>query len=181
MKFDQFSLQADDALSGVVSTNDPNLAAYTREYDVLLDWFASNRGTWTRDKVRLAGLSVYGWMPTILRAEKKLIDESAINGFFHDVAQKLNSEPEQFPEQSFNFLNRSVVGTSKFLHFWAPNYFAIWDSRICTVLYGHPVANNVALYREYSSNIRQYAKSKTKTLREVEFALFATQGSDGQT
>ncbi len=159
----------------------PDEMGYLREYPILVKWFASFRGNWTGDRVRLAGLAVYGWMPTILRAEKKLHTESQIAAFFDDIADRLNGEAADFPKPCWNFLNNSYVGTSKFLHFWSPTTFAIWDSRICKTLHGHGRANHLALYADYNRNIIRYSDERTISVREVETVLFLASKSDGQT
>jgi hypothetical protein len=159
----------------------PEEKAYLREYPILLDWFASFRREWTGNRVRLAGLAVYGWMPTILRAEKKLRAEGEIEPFFDDIARRLNDEENEFPVSSWNFLNSSYVGTSKFLHFWSPTTFAIWDSRICKTLHRHGRANDPKLFADYKKNITRYSEERTISVREIETVLFLASKSDGET
>src|SRR5258708_7520084 len=51
--------------------------------------------------------------------------------------------------------NNSVVGTSKFLHFVAPEVFPIWDSRIAAVFgfrHGYQI-NNALNYTKYCNTI----------------------------
>ncbi|MBZ9603334.1 hypothetical protein [Phyllobacterium chamaecytisi] len=72
--------------------------------------------------------AVYGWMPTILKSPptgsgasdlKRLVEAGRDKGNYLD----LNAWKE-----TLQAINNSVVGTSKFLHFSAPDVFPIWDS-----------------------------------------------------
>jgi hypothetical protein len=88
-------------------------------------------------------------------------------------------------------INNSVVGTSKFLHFVAPEIFPIWDSRIAAVFgFRHDYQINNALnYRKYCDAIHdrlarpidwpillandETLSRKTTNVRKLEFCLFA--------
>ncbi len=143
--------------------------SYYTEYEVLKRWFA-RRGVWKVEDVRLAGLAIYGWMPTILRAEGRNKKPSKIN--FASIAERLNRG--DLPPEYWNFLNNSYVGTSKFLHFWNPNRFAVWDSRIHGVFYEKGSAENLQRITDYQDDMRAFGQD----LRETEFALFRYAKSD---
>jgi hypothetical protein len=132
---------------------------YAAHYVILLEWFRQqNDRKWTSELVLMGGLAVYGWMPTILRTDITKLDE---------VAKSLNMG--QPPAR--RFLNNSVVGSSKFLHFWRPDKYAIWDSNIAKVL--ELKTNSEEHYENYLHDIRHFAAtSRRKSIRYIEFALF---------
>jgi hypothetical protein len=142
--------------------------SYQNEHVIFVNWFAQNEGKWTAELVRLAGLAVYGWMPTILRAEGRNGKPRIID--FAEIAKLLNSG--SILKEHYSFLNRSVVGTSKFLHFWRPEEYAIWDSKIWRSLkVGGPV-NSIDSYVKYLHDIHLFCSREKLRIREVEFALF---------
>ena len=89
---------------------------------------------------------VYGWMPTALNLVKyeKVADSLSPDklrkiGQILDRAKKAESFKEIFSSGDFSklktFINNSVVGASKILHFCKPDVFAIFDSKICNALF----------------------------------------------
>ena len=78
------------------------------------------------------------------------------------------------------FLNGSVVGTSKFLHFWRPSEYAIWDSNIRAALGISQYRDALTSFEYYLHDIRMFCSARTESIREVEFALFNV-GSNGKT
>jgi hypothetical protein len=98
---------------------------YEFHYKALLDWFQSQE-KWSANRVMLGCLAVYGWMPRILEVGRSA-DRCLTFARANDVAKKLNDGTASIDPP---FVNQSIVGTSKFLHFWNPNEFAIWDSRV---------------------------------------------------
>lgn len=71
---------------------------------------------------------IYGWMPTIINIDNTKTDESlAIINKAKSEQLLNNSELEVLK----SYINNSMVGTSKLLHFINPKNYAIWDSRIC--------------------------------------------------
>ena len=95
---------------------------YVRQYPHLLDLADTLRN---RDLYPLA-LAVYGWMPTILRSFEPRHIPSSIRDAA-DASEWL----AQLPQAA---VNRSWVGTSKFLHCLHPTIFPIWDRRVAEVL-----------------------------------------------
>jgi len=98
----------------------------------MLHWFEQQEGRWDANGVILGSLAVFGWMPTILEgrtpSSKVMTTERA-----ELIANSLNArEVEGVP---FDFVNNSSVGTSKFLHFWRPSEFPIWDINVSAALY----------------------------------------------
>ncbi|MEM9087036.1 MAG: hypothetical protein AAGB23_14035 [Pseudomonadota bacterium] len=134
---------------------------YAEDYDRIVDWFKAQK-PWAPDNVRVACLVVYGWMPTIFRSGK--------NKDFGGFAKELSNG--SVSNKYHAFLNNSYVGTSKFLHFWKPEEYAIWDSRICDVLgWGHN-ANTKANFDKYQAYASKLAKEKGLTMRKIEQSLF---------
>ncbi|MGB3794785.1 MAG: hypothetical protein WA957_00580 [Alteraurantiacibacter sp.] len=139
-----------------------NDAIYKDDYIAISKWFDS-QGQWDASSVRLGCLIVYGWMPTIFRSAK--------TKSFNEVAVCLNND--EIPTRLHNFANNSFVGTSKFLHFWKPHHFAIWDSRICKTLKWGIDANVAAKFGVYQEYCRRYVGEHPEvSFRDVEQALF---------
>lgn len=113
--------------------------------------------------VRAAALTVYGWMPTIMRSVdldavrriRPVLDRLRREGV-DAVADYLANSSPQGRRHLLTFVNNSVVGTSKFLHFLNPNGFAIWDSKIAS-LFGIQSLSGINSTRNYSNYISAIA------------------------
>ena len=117
---------------------------------------------------------IYGWMPTILqlKCEYKKIDnyiseifeilqhlkfckyETIDEFLFSDLCNESSLIPKKFRNRfSFlqSFINNSIPGTSKLLHFLRPEDFPILDSNIYNSLYekNGTTAGTQYTYREY--------------------------------
>lgn len=102
-----------------------------------------------------AAYAVYGWMPTILKRVDNLARLSQFMGEVRSLsvneALPLVREAAAVSKDGIlTSLNNSVVGTSKLLHFFRPDLFPIWDSRIAR-LFGlaNGRHNNSAVYLAY--------------------------------
>lgn len=136
---------------------------YEDDYIAIRNWF-DGRATWTDHDVRTGCLMVYGWMPTIFKYGK--------DGGFADIAKAMNEG--EIPTSRMNFCNNSFVGTSKFLHFWRPWEFAIWDSRICNILGWGRVTDTIDNFLTYQDFCRRISTERPNlSLREVEQSLFS--------
>jgi hypothetical protein len=103
---------------------------------------------------------VYGWMPTVLDLNPTNIPNGLKRG-----AELLTQvkETKRLTDIEIALLaklvNNSLVGTSKLLHFTAPNAFAIWDSKIYAFVFQEKAhnyrVNQVGKYREYISRLDQ--------------------------
>ena len=156
---------------------------------------------------------VYSWMPTILniagrdpKADKNLhkIKEDAIEGL-NNISKNLDGESSEKDLKKLKmFINNSVVGMSKFLHFSFPDEYPIWDSRVESVLYetAHPkwdpTKSNyhrikiIGNYMEYRKSCLELIKDNKnglikkfdkyeelkglRDLRKIEFLLFLKGG-----
>ena len=117
-----------EALSG-----DKGARPYLLDYPLLIEAARGLRKSGdTASLYAIAGMA-YAWMPTILKnwpaadALENLAKRAGEQGSAADAAKSLASESKWNPE-----INRSWVGTSKFLHFFAPDVFPIWDSVVAS-------------------------------------------------
>lgn len=82
---------------------------------------------------------VYGWMPTIFDFRSDNFEEA--------IEILNNAKKGEIPtvkqlEILKGLFNKSLVGTSKLLHFINPEKFAIWDSRVYRYLTGQEAYNH---------------------------------------
>ncbi|WP_155805953.1 hypothetical protein [Erythrobacter litoralis] len=122
-------------------------------------------------------LAVYGWMPGIPR---NLIDEKKRPRTAEMLSKLQCGDLSQCSDM--RFINGSVIGTSKFLHFLRPETFAIWDTNVAIALAYpdswsgaakapvHRSVDNEDRYRKYLRGLSLAQNSEN--LRELEFALF---------
>jgi hypothetical protein len=98
-------------------------------------------------------------MPTIL--DLNLINREEVLSILNKVKRNEELCKEEI-ESIKTCINNSLVGTSKLLHFIAPENYAIWDSRIYRYItqsgskYG---INKVDYYQSYLSQIKKIANS----------------------
>jgi hypothetical protein len=130
---------------------------YVQTYPDILAYFAdlTQRKAWTPTAVRLGFLIVYGWMPTTIRS------------FDHEKAAALASHLNErvaldaMVELVAKVANNSMVGGSKFLHFYDPENFPITDS-VLQMLTGKPSQyreNDVQLYRIYCEAVERISET----------------------
>ena len=121
-----------------------DIKTYTYTYEKFIDHFEELRKKDKEEWLVIGSSIVYSWMPTILniagrdpKADKNLqkIKEDAIEGL-NNISKNLDGESlEKDLKKLKLFINNSVVGMSKFLHFSFPDHYPIWDSRVESVLY----------------------------------------------
>ena len=159
---------------------------YATHYEPIKNWFQNvPKNGWTADRVIQGSLMVYGWMPTILEGRKTdslimMTQETA-----KDFGEQLNANdttPCELPTVHWNFINGSHVGTSKFLHFWKPDCFAIWDINVARALIAdkdiasklrHDQIECFGSVEKYQKLIRAFvASNQTFTIRAIEQILF---------
>ena len=90
-----------------------SVTKYDDGYEALLKFGKSIK---TKEDGVILAHAVYAWMPTILN--KWDFDDIGLGAIQAGI---LPDKP---------FLNNSWVGTSKFMHFVAPDVWPIWDSRV---------------------------------------------------
>ncbi len=100
----------------------------------------------------------YGWMPTVFDFRSGDIDSVII---ILNKARKSAIVTVEELTLLKGFLNGSLVGTSKLLHFLAPDAFPIWDSRVYRYFYRETPhfyrMDNVEKYVEYYGTCRTIA------------------------
>lgn len=110
---------------------------------------------------------VYAWMPTILRlyiTDLKKVDCEKLDQVVHliNLAKKKGTLYKDEINYLAKIINNSVVGTSKLLHFIAPESFSIWDSRVYRYLYNQKPhnyrLNDVSEYLKYIDIIKKIIK-----------------------
>lgn len=135
------------------NTNPSRFNSYIASYDYFCKFFKEAKFEEKPELVVVCLYMVYGWMPTILDLKKHdtgtvslSVDKLRTIGKILDKVKNLNSFEEIFSngkneESDFRklktFINNSVVGTSKVLHFCNPSVFAVFDSNICNAIF-HP-------------------------------------------
>jgi len=142
----------------IIEDNDFNLASaetfstYDFSYKYLLEIFKDLTTKGDLKQWLIGGSSIiYSWMPTILNFSKGSDDDEKANTHLKECIKalkfikkeiagdfvKLLNNPAFYTKDKechintlTSFINNSIVGTSKFLHFSFPEHFPIWDSRV---------------------------------------------------
>lgn len=150
-----------------------HLAGFEHQLDLDLDrWAATDRiperriytylATYPHIRATVAGFSritsdeiyatiamVYGLMPTAMNLRRGDMEPflAPLNAL-RDTGQRLTAGELDGLKA---LVNNSIVGTSKLLHFLAPETYPVWDSRINRFLNGEPrpETNSVPRYRDY--------------------------------
>lgn len=141
------------------ATSISNDDSYILSYPHLLNYFALKTHI-TPEEVVCGAHMVYGWMPTILDlyTKKPNIDLLTAADILN-LAKNSGALTDHQIEQLSRLVNNSLVGTSKLLHFIAPDKFAIWDSRVYAFVYNEKAynhrVNSVSKYRRYLSLLNQ--------------------------
>jgi hypothetical protein len=118
--------------------NNKLFKSYYKSYPEFLKYFNNLKGPLTIHNLIIGINFTYSWMPTIFKFGSDRYD---------DALKILNNAKNGIPpdEGELNvlkkFLNNSLVGTSKLLHFINPEEFAIWDSKVYYYLTGKKQTN----------------------------------------
>lgn len=135
--------------------------SYLLSYPHLLSYFASRDIFDASDLVRGAHM-VYGWMPTILNLAKSPNPDFNIGAEILNRARRDGRLSKDAIKSLVKLINNSLVGTSKLLHFVAPNKFAIWDSKVYTFVYEerphHHQLNQVDRYCKYLRKLKKLCR-----------------------
>ena len=138
--------------------------SYIVSYPYFLDYF-SKKEMYVVEDVVCGAHMVYGWMPTILDLYlgpgKLTLGEAA------EIlsALKRSGEVSDYNlEKLAGLINNSLVGTSKLLHFIAPENHAIWDSRVYSFVYEerpyNDRVNQVLKYRKYLDILKELQRDQ---------------------
>lgn len=142
----------------LAKTTEVKNTSYIRTYASLINFF-KNKELITQDDLVVGSHMIYGWMPTIVE----------LNYDYSDVAIKISNQAKNEYAISENdilnlskFINNSVVGASKLLHFINPEVFPIWDSKVYKFIYKKTPhsyrVNNIDEYINYLSNMNELKK-----------------------
>ena len=147
----------------------PRDNSYILSYRHLRDCVAQRQGNLTPTDFVCITHMVYGWMPTVLESHLDQKNASFANGaLLLDRARLDGTLPDSDIEQLRAIINNSLVGTSKVLHFVAPDHFPIWDSKIYSFLHRntsqpkpyHSRVNQILHYRSYISILKAIKSDK---------------------
>ncbi len=99
------------------------------------------------DNICLLAHMAYGWMPTILTLRQEHLGGciQSANALIQFTESENTIEPHI--ENMALYINNSVVGASKVLHFLKPDLYPIWDSRVSTALFNN--SNNTRKQENY--------------------------------
>ena len=137
------------------STHIPTDKSYIISYPYILAYF-QNKDSYHEGDVVCGAHIVYGWMPTILDLylKDKSLNLAKAAKLLTQVRQGYTLDDYEL-EVLTGLINNSLVGTSKMLHFIAPEKYAIWDSKICQFYLKKKAhqyrINNVMTYKSYLS------------------------------
>lgn len=131
----QMDIAKFEAITAEVLGMEEGNTSYHLAYPVFLRYFAGLERI-TRDELIIGAHFAYGWMPRMLTLHANPEHE------LDDCARLLTEIKQGTPltreslEKLVKVINGSLVGASKLLHFVCPDRFAMWDSRVCSCLFG---------------------------------------------
>jgi len=162
------------------------IKTYTYTYEKFIDHFEELRKKDKEEWLVIGSSIVYSWMPTILNIagrdpeavaqeigvpfdiRKQEIKEDAIEGL-NNISKNLDGESlEKDLKKLKLFINNSVVGMSKFLHFSFPDHYPIWDSRVESVLYETATGKTTKSNYHRLKIINNYMEYRTSCLKLIE-------------
>jgi hypothetical protein len=154
-----------------------DIKTYTYTYEKFIDHFEELRKKDKEEWLVIGSSIVYSWMPTILniagrdpKADKNLqkIKEDAIESL-NNISKNLDGESlEKDLKKLKLFINNSVVGMSKFLHFSFPDHYPIWDSRVESVLYETATGKTTKSNYHRLKIIDKFMEYRTSCLKLIE-------------
>jgi hypothetical protein len=138
-------------------------SSYIKSYESIIDFF--NDIQLNENSLIQGAHMVYGWMPTILNITKHDLDTQ-------NVLLSLEKISKEIDEANLNviikFMNNSIVGASKLLHFMYPEKYPIWDSKICEIISGkshHQKVQNTLNYINYCEAIQNLINELPENLK----------------
>jgi len=141
---------------------------YYTSYSYFVKYFKEKKQV-TKEDVIMGIAMVYSWMPTIPETSEELMKKQGKN-----VVKLVNDliEEKKFDEETIEklktYINNSLPGTSKLLHFIKPDMYPLWDSRICEILTNAKYAvSSTEKYLTYNKNCKSLKKDK-KIMKEIE-------------
>ena len=148
----------DRFVASAKKTNSEKGESYHLAYCEFIKYFAQLESITIHDFI-IGAHFIYGWMPTMLTLSKPTEYEKAVG--ILNLAREGKAISDQELLQLTTFVNNSLIGVSKLLHFIRPDKFAIWDSRVCKFIYDRQIAespeNGVKRYMAYLDNCKNLA------------------------
>ena len=165
-------------------------SSYVKSYESIIDFF--NDIQLNENSLIQGAHMVYGWMPTILNITKHDLDTQNVLLSVEKISKEID---EANLIVLIKFMNSSIVGASKLLHFIYPEKYPIWDSKICEIItdksYTQKVQNTLNyinyceaiqnLINELPENLKNFKrefeeifKYKISNVRAAELMLFLT-------
>jgi len=152
-------------------------ATYYKSYPAFVEYF-NQLSTLCENNLIIGANFTYGWMPTILKYKSNKIKE-VLDVLNKVKANKIIDLLDILTIKSF--LNNSMVGTSKLLHFISPSQYPILDSRVFRYLTNnnphHYRLNSGELYLEYKklcdklTQSPEYASIHKKIVKQVGYQM----------
>jgi len=122
--------------------------SYIHAYFEFIEYF-KKLSTIEKHHLFIGAHFVYGWMPKMLTLHMQELTQVL------EILNKAKKSADLLSEQELEILkeciNRSMVGTSKLLHFINPKKYAIWDSRVAEYLRGIGYVLNINSPEDYLS------------------------------
>ena len=147
-------------------SNDSQMNSYIASYPYLLNYF-SNFDEISAENVVCGTHMVYGWMPTILDLRRKKISYEKAGEILTNAKKEKKISLDDLNNLS-GLINNSLVGASKLLHFIQPNFFPIWDSKICSFVTGRKTPSDKKSHDAYLDFIDWIKREKeSKSFREA--------------
>lgn len=140
--------------------------SYLKAYSHIVNHFKA-QAKFDEASITTAALLVYGWMPTIPVLNFSAVEKAwmALNRAKETEAERLQNEEI---EAVMAFVNQSLVGTSKLLHFVNPEMYAIYDSRVVASAKAmHPLQKGASKVDHYVNYLNQLEAKKSELTAEL--------------
>jgi hypothetical protein len=136
------NVKIDDIVSAGEKFNSEH-SSYFTSYPAFIEYF-HNLENIEKHNLIIGINFTYGWMPTIFSFKLEKNSKKPREDYFEDslaILNKVKKDVTCIPKPDelkllMKFLNNSLVGTSKLLHFINPEVFPIWDSHVFNYITG---------------------------------------------
>ena len=135
----------------------------------------AKKNTYNKSIIELIGLihMCYGWMPTMFKKSDISLynDEEFVNNIWENIDN--GSIENEFLRKLIKITNNSIIGGSKLLHFCKPDMYAIFDTKVCSLILGKKISpdrvNNINWFISYIKQIRKWSSDDffINTLRSI--------------
>ena len=124
--------------SGLLQLTSSKGNSYYKSYPYFISFFKNNNVINSTEVLYQGANMVYGWMPTILDTQKNNKKYSDLEVKVVESIERLDDSFKDPKKEDLEiviaFMNNSIVGASKLLHFIYPEKYPIWDSKICGII-----------------------------------------------